>query len=94
MWLTANRPRVTEFLDWAEESLALAKSTMYHDGDQFLKAHPLPEKYMRTELEQLAAPVLTEHYQKRADDAAQRRMVLAGYRLGDLLASALQTSSK
>lgn len=82
----------TDFLDWAEESLAISKAVVYRDRDQFLNAHPLPERYMKTELERLRAPVLSEQYQKHADEVAERRMVLAGYRLGDLLASYLAIS--
>jgi hypothetical protein len=78
--------RKTEFQDWAEESLSLAKDVVYRDGGQFLKTHPLPEKTTKADFEGLFAPVLSEQYQQRADVAAQRRLVLAGYRLGDLLA--------
>ncbi len=81
-----------EFVDWAEESRALAKEAAYRDGDQFLRFIPMPEKYMRSELDSLAAPVVSEQYQKRADAIAQRRLVLAGYRLGDLLASSFKPS--
>ncbi|MBS0262082.1 MAG: S1/P1 nuclease [Planctomycetes bacterium] len=84
----------TEFRDWAEESWKLAQSVVYADGDQFLKFQTLPDRYSRTSLETLQAPVLSADYQRRADEAAQKRMVLAGYRLGDLIAKSFQETSK
>ena len=78
--------------DWAEESLALAKSSVYRDGDQFLQARPLPQKYMRTMLEGMQAPIVSAQYQARAEEIAQQRMILAGFRLGDALAAALRNA--
>jgi S1/P1 Nuclease len=79
-------------LDWADESNALARSAVYVDRGEFLKAQPLPLKYMRTELEGMQAPIVSTEYQTRADAVAQERMLLAGYRLGDALAGALKNT--
>lgn len=79
-------------LDWADESFGLAKSVVYTDRGEFLKARPLPLKYMRTELEGMQAPILSAEYHARADKVAEQRMVLAGYRLGDALAAALKNA--
>ena len=70
----------TTFLDWAEESLAICKSTVYMDGGKFLKFKALPA-HSRIDLNDTTIPVLSEEYQKAAATTARRRMVLAGYRL-------------
>jgi hypothetical protein len=80
----------TAYLDWAEESLALAKTAVYQDQGAFLKATALPEKAKLKALDGLDAPVLSAAYQKTAADVAARRMVLAGYRLADQIQLALQ----
>ncbi len=68
-----------EYLAWAEESLALAKSKVYRDGDAFIKAKALPAGPV--DLDTLDAPVVSEEYQKAAKATARQRMTLAGYRL-------------
>ena len=78
-----------QFLDWAQESLQLAKTVAYRqDGtadSAFLAATPLPtnmsQKEMENALKGLEAPVLSAAYQAAAEKAAERRMVLAGYRI-------------
>jgi hypothetical protein len=82
-----------DFLEWAEESHALAKAVAYQDQGKFLKAQSLPDRYPRTMLENLPAPVVSDEYQKQAHETAQRRIVLAGYRLGDMLTAPLQKLS-
>jgi hypothetical protein len=90
----ANALKKADVLEWAEESHALARAVVYQDGNQFLKVEVLPDRYPRTMLDNLAAPVLSEQYQKRADATAQRQLVLAGYRLADVLAAALEKTAK
>jgi hypothetical protein len=81
--------KATEYLAWAEESLELAKSTVYKGKDGFLKAYPLPPKATRrVSLRGRDAPVLPDGYQQAAEAAAARRMVVAGYRLADQLQTA------
>jgi hypothetical protein len=75
--------KATDFLAWAEESLALAKSTVYQGKDGFLKLRSLPAK-SRPDLG-MDVPVLPDGYAEAARQAAARRMVLAGYRLADQL---------
>jgi hypothetical protein len=74
--------KATEFLAWAEESLALCKSTVYQGKDGFLKVRTLPAKQGTKSGD---APVLPDGYAEAAGKAAARRMVLAGYRLADQL---------
>ncbi|MBI3863908.1 MAG: S1/P1 nuclease [Planctomycetia bacterium] len=81
-------------LEWAEESQAVAKEVVYMDEGKFLQVEALPDRYPKTMLDNLKAPVLSEQYQKRADKVAQQRIVLAGYRLGDALVGALQKPTK
>jgi hypothetical protein len=75
----------TEFLAWAEESLALAKASAYQDGGTFLKFKPLRPKHTPEDLKNSDAPALSETYKQNAADVARKRMVLAGYRLADRL---------
>lgn len=80
----------TDFLAWAEESLALAKSTVYQGKDGFLKLRTLPPRGgKRVDWSKLDVPVLPEGYAEAAERAAGRRMVLAGYRLADQVRAAL-----
>jgi S1/P1 nuclease len=79
----------TEFLDWAEESLELAKTVVYQGSDGFLKATPL-SKTKKVEVKGLNAPVLPDSYEKAAEAVAARRMVVAGYRLADQLRRVLK----
>jgi hypothetical protein len=90
-----------DYLDWAEESLDLAKTVAYRvegtkDSD-FLNATPLPitksEMELKAALRNLKAPALSSNYQQRANDVAERRMVLAGYRLAEQIKKALQPAN-
>jgi S1/P1 Nuclease len=82
-----------EFLDWAKESQDLARNVDYRkDGtpeSEFLAFTPLPithsQHELNTILDSLKAPVLSKDYQARATSTAERRIVLAGLRLGGLL---------
>jgi hypothetical protein len=80
----------TEFLDWAEESLELAKKVVYANNGGFLKALPL-SKTKRVELKGLNAPELPEGYEKAAEAVAARRMVVAGYRTADQFRQVLKS---
>jgi hypothetical protein len=82
----------TNFLDWAEESLAICKSTVFKDGDKFLKFKALP-LHSRIDFNDTTIPVLSEAYQKAAATTARRRMVLAGFRLADQFKNAMPTSA-
>jgi hypothetical protein len=63
-----------DFNNWAKaESFALAKEVAYLNG----KFAGSPDRG--------PAPVLPEGYTKKAKEVAERRIVLAGYRLADLL---------
>ena len=77
-----------EFLDWAEESLALCKSTVYRGNGEFLKFRALPPR--KVDLTGLDAPALPDGYEEIAERVAARRMVLAGYRLADQLRQAFK----
>jgi hypothetical protein len=81
--------KATDFLAWAEESLALAKSTVYQGKDGFIQVRTLPPRGKRVDWSKLDVPVLPEGYIQAAERAACRRMVLAGYRLADQLRTAL-----
>jgi hypothetical protein len=83
----------TEFLTWAEESLELAKSTVYKGKDGFLKAHSLPPK-TKVAMQGLDAPALPDGYQQAAEAVAARRLVVAGYRLADQLKRAFPAAEK
>jgi hypothetical protein len=77
----------TDFLEWAEESLRMAKSTVYQSKDGLIKMRTLAPRGGRNALD---APVLPEGYQEAAERAAGRRMVVAGYRLADQLRAGLK----
>jgi len=81
--------KAAEFLAWADESLALAKTVVYRGGGGFLNAYPLP-RGQAVNLEGLAAPALPQGYQQAAESVAARRMVLAGYRSADQLQMAFK----
>jgi hypothetical protein len=91
------RERFTElaasaFLTWAEESLELAKKSVYKEGDSLLKFRPLPANHTKQDLEKLDAPPLSATYKQNAAEIAKKRMVLAGYRLPDQLKTLLKDS--
>ncbi|HYV37823.1 MAG TPA: S1/P1 nuclease [Gemmataceae bacterium] len=76
--------KATEFLAWAEESLELCKTVVYKGDDGgFLKAAGKSGGMGGQNAADV--PALPAGYQKRADEVAARRMVLAGYRLSDQL---------
>jgi hypothetical protein len=83
--------KATEFLAWAEESLELAKTVVYQGEGGFLKAYALPAN-KKTSLKGLDAPVLPKGYQETAEKVAQRRMVVAGYRIADQLRQVLKAA--
>jgi hypothetical protein len=72
----------TDFLSWAEESLAVAKASVYQGKDGFLKVRVLAQG---TKANSADAPALPDGYAETAQQVAARRMVLAGYRLADRL---------
>ena len=87
-----------EFLDWAKESLELAKTVAYRvDGTSdggFLPALPLPirkgkdaREKAAMDLHDLDTHVLSAGYQTKAQETAEKRIVLAGYRLAQLKAA-------
>jgi hypothetical protein len=81
------------FLAWAEESLAVAQSSVYRGKDGFLKLQTLPAK-TKTKQNGLEAPPLPEGYTETAQRVAARRMMLAGYRLADQLRQVYPTVRK
>jgi hypothetical protein len=83
-----------DFLTWAEESLELAKSKAYRDGDALLQFTPLPPKHKPEALHNLDAPPLSDAYKQTAEEVAKKRIVLAGYRLADQLKPALNRGSR
>jgi hypothetical protein len=90
-----------EFLDWAKESLELAKTVAYRvDGtpdSAFLPALPLPIRKGKDardkaamDLHELDTHVLSAGYQSKAQETGEKRIVLAGYRLARQLKAALK----
>lgn len=71
---------VTGYADWAKESVALAESSVYLDGK-------LKGAKAGKDAEQAGEPVppLPEGYKARAEQVAERQIVVGGYRLGDSL---------
>jgi hypothetical protein len=90
--------KIKEFLAWAEESHALAKTVAYRKAgnpdSEFLNATPLPKGLSFAQQKQLMrtldAPVLTPEYRENATRTAERRIVVAGYRLAVQLKAALR----
>jgi hypothetical protein len=68
----------TKTTDWAQESLDLAKKYAYQDGNIKIVTG-------REDHPPLDVPALDEAYGKCANDVAEKRMALAGYRLADEL---------
>jgi hypothetical protein len=79
-----------ELLAWAEESLELAKSKAYKEGDSLLEFTPLPLKHKPEDLLNLDAHPLSDAYKQTAAEVAKKRIVLAGYRLADQLKPVLK----
>ncbi len=90
--------KTKDFLGWAQESLELAKTGAYRTqgtaDSEFLAATPLPitktENEQRKILKGLSAPLLSPQYQEKATQVAERRIVLAGYRLAEQLKAAIR----
>jgi S1/P1 Nuclease len=71
------------FEKWAKsESFPLAKEIVYQGGK--MQGNPDPE----------SAPILPEGYTTRAKEVAERRIVLAGYRIADLLRQTLDAKGR
>ncbi len=91
------RDKLTElsaigFMDWAEESLAICKSTVFVDGGKFLRFKAIPP-HTRIDFNDITIPVLSDEYQRAAAATARRRVVLAGYRLADQFKQAFPATS-
>lgn len=81
-------------LDWTLESWMLAKSVAYKGSNGLLAAIPLPPNHKPADLIGLNAPLLPQEYMRAAEEAAQRRIVLAGYRLADQLGNVWRESRR
>ena len=73
----AAKPKASDFVAWAVESNALARSQAYGSN---LSTSPTPEK----------APALSAAYIADSTARAERQVTLAGYRLADLLMVLMQ----
>jgi S1/P1 Nuclease len=71
----------TEFESWAKESFEIATKIAYRNGAPI----GLPKAGNKDCTMVAAAPVLPAGYVVSASRIADRRMILAGYRLADLL---------
>ena len=71
----------TDFESWAKESFEIATKIAYRNGGQI----GIPKGGIMDFTIVAAAPVLPPGYVVSASRIAVRRMVLAGYRLADLL---------
>ena len=76
-----------DFLDWANESYGLAKTSAYAGNNGLLDFRALPQG--EHQLLGLDTPVLPQGYQDRAEVVARKQIVLGGYRLGDQLGPVL-----
>ncbi len=74
----------TDFADWAEESLQLAKSVVYRHEGKFIALTAAPPG-KKSDLNGAGVPSLPDGYEETTQRIAARRMVLAGYRLADRL---------
>jgi len=74
---------------WAKESFELAKKTVYVNGG----LRGTPKRQRRDCSEVTGAKVLPAGYAAKATDIAERRVVLAGYRLASLLARLCREAS-
>jgi hypothetical protein len=71
---------------WADEGFELARTVAYRDG----KLQGLRRGKGMDDLTKAKAPLVPADYAAAAERVAARRMVLAGYRLGDLVREALK----
>jgi hypothetical protein len=69
----------TKFTDWADESLALAKTVAYCNGELEFKVITFSGSPPAD------APKLSEDYEKKAQEVGRRRVALAAHRLADRL---------
>jgi S1/P1 Nuclease len=76
----------TKFESWAKESFEIATKIAYRNGGLI----GIPRGGNKDCREVQAAPVLPVAYVAIARRIADRRMILAGYRLADLLARVLK----
>jgi len=72
---------VTALEAWAKESFEIAKKIAYQNG----ALHGTPKGNRRDCREVTDAAVLPDGYARVARKIADRRMILSGYRLADLL---------
>ena len=77
----------TDFESWAKESYEIATKIAYQNGGHI----GIPKDGAMDYTMVAAAPVLPVGYVVSASRIADRRMILAGYRLADLLARLTQT---
>jgi S1/P1 Nuclease len=77
----------TEFASWAKESFEIATKIAYRNGGRI----GIPKGGNKDCRDVRAAPVLPAGYVVSASRMADRRMILAGYRLADLLTRVSQT---
>lgn len=71
---------ITDFTAWGNESFALGVTTAYRNGTV-----GMPKGHNEECSELQSAPVLPIGYIPTAEPVADRRMILSGYRLADLL---------
>jgi S1/P1 Nuclease len=76
----------TDFESWAKESFEIATKIAYLNGGRI----GIPKGDNRNCRDVQAAPVLPAGYVVSASRIADRRMILAGYRLADLLTRVTQ----
>jgi len=76
----------TDFASWAKESFEIATKIAYRNGGRI----GIPKGENKDCPDVKAAPVLPVGYVHSASWIADRRMVLAGYRLADLLTRVLK----
>ncbi|HYT88376.1 MAG TPA: S1/P1 nuclease [Gemmataceae bacterium] len=75
--------KAVDFKAWADESFELARTVVYKNGQ-------LKGARKGKGGEAVKAPLVPEGYQREAARVAERRMVLAGYRIADQLAPILK----
>ena len=75
----------TDFESWAKESFEIATKIAYRNGGRI----GIPKGDNRDCRDVQAAPVVPVGYVVSASWIADRRMILAGYRLADLLTRAV-----
>jgi hypothetical protein len=73
--------RLVDFESWAKESFEIATKIAYRNGGRL----GIPKGGNKDCRDVQAAPVLPTTYVHSASRIADQRMILAGYRLADLL---------